>query len=399
MDLDLVALAKERRFSQDWENRRIGRHDVLVEDGRVGIFVYLFRAGRVLMTMANRGYREDVVEALLDAVADLVDGDLGDTAHVRPIDVPGFALDRAVLLGPEQAGFWEKRDPELRKRGLQVVPAYRGEVADGEPASRFRWAVMGKGLSLRHGDWDRGPVPRALVTRDNGPKRGLSLPKAQDMTIEAETVLDNYAKSLPDGIEFLMRDVRDRELRLRRNWDRFDGTLTDGTDELEVSVPADRLWKSLGPLFHDEDTDAASLVTDPDLSLPMLMVRVNSRHRKDAAFSPVMLDGALSWIRHLEPVDGYFLTFVSRSDGTVQMMWMGGPEMKPPETFPEHRREWAAELRRGEPRLWLEAPFPEKRELHGRFATIEEAERMVTILAVEDRVAVHELGDLEIDTW
>ncbi|TDC86822.1 hypothetical protein [Actinomadura sp. 7K507] len=379
MGIDLVALAKERRFTQDWESRRVGRHDVLVEEGKVGVFVYLFRDDRVLVAKANRGYREDVVEAMLDAVADLMDGELGDTVHVRPIDVPGFALDRAVLLGPGQTGFWEKRAPELVERGLQVVPAYRGEVADGEPAKRFRWAVLGKGLSLRDGHWDRDPVPRALVTRDNGPERGMTVPKGRDMIMSAETVLDNYGKHITDGIEILLRDVRDRELRLRREWDRFNGTLVDDPIESEVSVPVDRLWESLGPLFHGEDADAASLVTGPDVSLPMLMVRVHNRYRSDAAMSPVLLDEALNWVRGLEPVHGHFLTFTGRSEGTVQMMWHAdGPNR---------------------PELWLETTYPKKRELHGRFVTVEEAERMVTILAVEDRVAVGELGNLKVDTW
>ncbi|MEU8798076.1 hypothetical protein [Spirillospora sp. NPDC048819] len=398
MTLDLIALAKERRAPLDWESKRVGRHDLLVEGG-VGTFVYRFRDDRVLVIACNRGYREDVVEALLDAVVDLVDGELGDTVHVRPIDVPGFALDRAVLLGPGQSPFWEKRDPELRECGLQVVPAYRGEVADGEPAERFRRAVTGKGLPFRAGHWDRDPVPRALVTRSSGPQRGVVVPKGRDMIMSAETVLDNYGPRLPDGIEILLRDVRDRELRLRRDWDRFEGTLADGTSELEVSVPVDRLWESLGPLFHGEDTGAAALVAEPDVSAPMLMMRAHDRDRSDTVPSPVLLDGALRWVRHLKPVDGYFLTFIGRSEGTVQMMWQGGPEMKPPETFPENYRERAAELRRDGPRLWLETPYPEKRELHGRFVTMEEAERMVTILAVEDRVAVDELGDLEIDTW
>ncbi|TDC41068.1 hypothetical protein E1281_37755 [Actinomadura sp. KC345] len=379
MTTDLLALAKERRSTQDWESKRLGRHDVLVEHGVVGVFVYLFRDDRVLVAKANRGYREDVVEAMLDAVVDLMDDELGDVVHARPIDVPGFALDRAVLLGPGETGFWEKRDAELAKCGLQVVPAYRGEVADGEPAKRFRWAFMGKGLALREGHWDRDPIPRALVTRTEGPKRGVVVPKATDMTMSAETLLDNFAKGLPVGIEILARDVRDRELRVRRDWDRFVGALVDGQSEFEVSVLVDHMWESLGPLFHGEDTGAATLVTDPDVSAPMLMVRVNNRHRSDTGMSPVLLDEALRWVRGLEPVDGYFLTFVGRSKGTVQMMWQArGPNR---------------------PELWLEAPYPEKRELHGRFATVEEAERMVTILAVEDRVAVGELGDLKIDTW
>ncbi|MFG2088692.1 hypothetical protein [Spirillospora sp. NPDC048824] len=378
MALDLVALAKEQRASQDWESKQIGRHDVLIE-GLIGTFVHLFRGDRVLVCQSNRGYREDVVEALLDAVADLMDAELGDTVHVRPIDVPGFALDRAVLLGPGQAPFWEKRDPELRERGLQVVPAYRGEVADGEPASRFRWAVMGKGLSLRHGEWDRNPVPRALVSRTNGPKRGLPLPKAQDMIMSAKTALDNYARSLTPDIEIVLRDVRGRELRLCRDWDRYNGALTDGRNELEVSVPADRLWEALGPLFHGADADQATLVADPDVSYPMLVMRANDRYRDGTLKSPVPLEQALTALGNLERVDGYFLVFNGRSGGTVQVMWKGdGPDR---------------------PQLWLETPYPDKRELHGRFVTAEEAERMVTTLAVEDRVAVDELDDLEIDTW
>src|SRR4051812_24740231 len=80
---------------------KIGRHDVLVEAGPIGTSVYQIRGERVLTVRGNRGYREEIVAALLDAVDDLADADdLGSVVRVCPIEVPGFALDRAALLGP-----------------------------------------------------------------------------------------------------------------------------------------------------------------------------------------------------------------------------------------------------------------------------------------------------------
>jgi hypothetical protein len=148
---------------------RIGRHDVLVEAGPIGTSVYQIRGDRVLTLRANDGYREDVFVALLDAVDGLADaGDLGSIVRVRPIEVPGFALDRAVLLGPGFTDFFKRTS--LADRGLQVIPVHRSEVRDGEECDAFWPGVLGKNLGIRHHNWTREPSPRADVRRlDDGP--------------------------------------------------------------------------------------------------------------------------------------------------------------------------------------------------------------------------------------
>ncbi|MBE1492320.1 DUF6891 domain-containing protein [Plantactinospora soyae] len=57
------------------------------------------------------------------------------------------------------------------------------------------------------------------------------------------------------------------------------------------------------------------------------------------------------------------------------------------------------QVRWEERRLWLETPDPEASASFGRYVTIPEAERMIGVLATEDRVAVAELGDLVRNSW
>lgn len=353
---------------------RLGRHDVLVEATGYGTSVYLVRGGRVLTLRANTGYREDVAIALLDATAGLMDADdLGDRVHLRPIEVPGFALDRAALLGPGRAHFFRGK-PALAGLGLQVVPVHRSETADGEACERFEHAVLGKGLAVRHHDWTRDPRPRADVRRlddlPDGPYAGNRKPTVRS----AQDVLDREVPDLMEGVRLSLRDMRGRELRLHREWDRIRGTLhVPGEAAAEVSVPRSSAWRALGPLFLGGEVDSAALsgaAAEPHEA--MLEMRVNDRERgrHDERRRPQALDGCLRWLRALAPTDGNFLVFAGRSGGVVQMIWQEGP------------------------RLWLEAPEPAHRRSRGRHVTLEEAERMITILAEQDRVAVDDLGDL-----
>jgi hypothetical protein len=52
-----------------------------------------------------------------------------------------------------------------------------------------------------------------------------------------------------------------------------------------------------------------------------------------------------------------------------------------------------------EQRLWLESPDPAAGHSVGRHVTLAEAEQMITILAMRDRVAVQDLGSLETRPW
>ncbi|WP_157407226.1 hypothetical protein [Actinomadura atramentaria] len=174
------------------------------------------------------------------------------------------------------------------------------------------------------------------------------------------------------GDELRVRDVRGHELALRRVWDRLRGTFTqvDGPDAA-VDVPRLGAWDALGPLFLG--ADPANVPTDvPGEPEPLLEITVNdaTRRRSDSEMHPENLETCLRWVRALTPEDGNFLTFEGRTGGIVQMM------------------------REDDGRLWLETPEPGARRAVGRYVEVEEAERMVEVLAREDRVAVAELGGL-----
>ncbi|GLY90962.1 hypothetical protein [Actinoallomurus iriomotensis] len=383
-DAALEDLIREGRIGT-FAPARIGGHDVLVETDPIGTSVYQIRGERVLTLRGNRGYREEIVAALLDAVDDLADADdLGSIVRLRPIEVPGFALDRAALLGPGHTDFF-KNSP-LADRGMQVIPVHRSEAVDGEEYATFWPGVIGRNLGIRQLDWTREPSPRADVRRLDDGEGGLyrrkgsrRSPKAGMVT--AKTVLKHDLPGLLDGVRLSAMDVRGHDLRLHREFDRLRGTLhlPGGSEVVDVDIPRLSALAVFGPLFAGADFDAAALAA-ASASPPedMLEMRVNDegRRRYDSEAHPASLEECLEWLRALCPHDGNFLVFCGRSGGCVQMMWQSKPESQ-------------------EPRLWLETPELEHRRSRGRHVTLDEAERMITVLAREDRVAVDDLGDLE----
>ncbi|MBB4930873.1 hypothetical protein F4561_001693 [Lipingzhangella halophila] len=370
---------------------RVGRHDVLVEQSAFGTSLYRIHDGRVLTLRANTGYREDVAAALLDAVERLVDTDtgaLGRSVRLRPIDVTGFPLDRAALLGPGATRVFRDR-PRLAECGYEVFAVHRTETADGDDHKVFAATVTGKNLGIREHDWTRDPRPRAEVRRLDGQPGGLyrrtrtSRRSTKPAFLPAERVLAQDAPNLLDGVHVSMRDVRGHELELRREWDRLCGTLrapvpvpesAQEVGDVQFSVPRNEGWRLLGPVFRGDALDLAPLsdaAAEPPETMLHMSVSDRERRRHDDAVHPENLDGCLRWLRALAPSAGNFLVLEARSGGVVQVMWHEGE------------------------RLWLETPEPERRRWRGRHVALEEAERMITILAREDRVAVDELGDLE----
>jgi hypothetical protein len=358
---------------------RIGRHDVLVEKNFAGTFVYQIRGDRVLMLHGNNGYRDDIAAALLDAVDNLAEGDLGSTVRLVPINVPGFALDRAALLGPGHAEFF--RNKPLAARGMQVIPVHRSEAADGEECEALWPGLFGKNLAIRHYKWTREPSPRADIRRlDN--VEGGPLPKSRKKPalMPAEMVLKHYLPTLLDGVRLSVMDVRGYELRLHRDWDRLRGTLHIPGRSQTVEVDISRLAAPavFGPLFGGADFEPAVLGTQQPRE-HMLMMRVNDaeRRRTDDDDQPASLDECLQWLAALAPTDGNYLVFIGRSAGVVQLRWEGP----------------------GEPRLWLETPEPSNGCSRGRYVTRDQAATMIQSLARDDRVAVDDLSDLETRVW
>lgn len=360
---------------------RIGRHDVLVEASPVGTSVYRIRGGRVLVVRGNKGYREDVVAALLDAVDELADAeDLGSIVRLRPIDVPHFVLDQAALLGPGYADFF--KNTPLADRGMQVIPVHRSEAVDGEEYESFWPGVIGKNLGIRHHDWTREPSPRAAVRRlddrEGGPYPGTRN-GSKPALVNAGRVLQGELPGLPDGVRLSVTDVRGYDLRLHREWDRLRGTLHIPGETIEVDIPRLSAWSVLGPPFSGADVDPAALraaATRPPEEMLEIQVNDAERGRHDDQGTPASLEECLTWLRALAHTDGNFLVLSGRSGGVVQMMWQDTPASE-------------------EPRLWLETPEPSISRSRGRYVTLDEAEETITILARADRVAVDDLGVLE----
>ncbi|MDE3721694.1 hypothetical protein PWG71_09870 [Nocardiopsis sp. N85] len=90
---------------------------------------------------------------------------------------------------------------------------------------------------------------------------------------------------------------------------------------------------------------------------------------------PLSTAAARDLVYRLTPADGVFGVFACRSGDVVQMMWQTGP------------------------RLWLESPSPGERLARGRHVTLPEAEEMVRVLADEGRIALDDLGALQVSHW
>lgn len=353
-----TSLEEMVRQGRPWPSvpARIGRHDVLVEAGPIGTSVYQIRGGRVLTLRANKGYREDVAAALLDAVDDLADaGDLGSTVRMPPIEGVEFALDRAVLLGPEFTDFF--RTTPLADRGMQVIPVHRCEVRDGEEYDAFWPSVLGKNLGIRHLDWTREPSPRADVRRLDDGKGGLyragnSRRNSKPALTRARSVLEQDCPGLLDGVRLSVVDVRGHDLRLHREWDRLRGTLQipGRAETIEVDVPRLSAWAVFGPMFGGADFDPAALsaaTAEPPEDMLEIQVNDAERRRHDGEGRPATLRECLAWLRALARTEGDFLVFSSRSGRILQMRRQDRPG-------------------REGPRLWAETPEPTLRRSRGR---------------------------------
>jgi hypothetical protein len=88
---------------------------------------------------------------------------------------------------------------------------------------------------------------------------------------------------------------------------------------------------------------------------------------------PMELPAVLDALRHLPTRTDSWLCAVHDA-GVVQMRWQNG-------------------------RLWLETPNPADGSSTGKHATLAEAERMLTVLATEHRVAVAELPGVTTEAW
>jgi hypothetical protein len=89
---------------------------------------------------------------------------------------------------------------------------------------------------------------------------------------------------------------------------------------------------------------------------------------------PMVLPEVVDVLRRLPTRTDSWLSAISGTGGIVQMRWEDG-------------------------RLWLETPHPDEGTATGKHASLDEATRMLTILATEDRVAIAELDHVTTQPW
>ncbi|GAA3232447.1 hypothetical protein GCM10010532_068560 [Dactylosporangium siamense] len=94
----------------------------------------------------------------------------------------------------------------------------------------------------------------------------------------------------------------------------------------------------------------------------------------EGASRPMVLPELLDVVRRLPTRTDSWLSAISATGGIVQMRYEDG-------------------------RLWLETPHPDEGAATGKHASLEEAERMLTVLATEDRVAIAELDGVTTQRW
>ncbi|BCJ47971.1 hypothetical protein GCM10010168_23300 [Actinoplanes ianthinogenes] len=355
---------------------RIGGHEVLIDTVRLptGIVTTVHRIldGRVTVLHAGAGsFREDVARALLDVPAVA-------TGTVQPvaIDVPGLRLDRALALGPDDAG----SDPELDERTVIVVAVHHSEILPGEPEQDFATAIStrGTGLAYRLNEWDRHPVPRADARLLDDWPGGMMHRSERFHPWQAERMLTRVAPDGPAEVRVEIRSMAGHDLVLQRRWDRAVGTLTfpDGTP-VPIDLPRHELWARLGAVFLGEDTTGLVTVAAGTPEADVLEIRYQTEDRGWASLPRMeSLDSCVARLdAHILRSPGNWAVFTSASDAVIQV---------------ECTEEGG---------LWLETPDPDTKQSLGRLVTVAEAATLLGVLAREDRSAVADLPGVETVPW
>ncbi|MEV4135659.1 hypothetical protein AB0J72_26220 [Dactylosporangium sp. NPDC049742] len=223
--------------------------------------VYEVRAGIVTVLLANKhSYREDVAVALLDAAEQVGVAWPGAAVHVRPMEVPGCPLDRAVVLGPG-GHRWFAETPELAGRTIGIFALHRSEFVEGEDGAAFFSAINNRGLGVPIAEWHRAPKPRADVRLLDDWPGGAMRRLRRPAPWSAERLMTHYVPDLPRGVRLSVCDVRGFELLLERRWDRIVGTITapHRAATADVDIARIKAWDTWRPLFLGETVDLTTL--------------------------------------------------------------------------------------------------------------------------------------------
>ncbi|MFG1650900.1 DUF6891 domain-containing protein [Micromonospora sp. NPDC049275] len=286
--------------------------------------------------------------------------------------------------------FYHRQDAERGVDGAGVFVTYGlfGQPVSADIGEEVAAALRAEGLTVH---WDGNPGTRirvSLTWQRRRVGRLAALPATVDDDLDVDVELLNqwpgvYAPS--DGrlsaaqlaglhLPWLPADVRirvahqDAALVVRREGDALVGAYPE-QDGRELTVGRyDGM--DLIRWLTGESVRAAVPPAPPDFLEATYQYRDDSQ--KDV---PLDAAEACLLVRAMRPLSSDFLTAFGRSGGCVQVTWESDG-------------------------LWLEELDTAGATSTGRIATVAEAERMLTVLATEDRVPIDELGgDLVTKRW
>ncbi|MGW5666820.1 DUF6891 domain-containing protein [Micromonospora sp. NPDC003776] len=292
----------------------------------------------------------------------------------------GAEVPRGVT--PRGYAFYHQQDAEHAVEGSPVFVAYGlfEQPPSAEIGAEVAAALRAEGLAV-HWNGDTGSRIQVLMTwRRRRVGRLAAVPTAVDDDVEVDVeLLGDWSgvHSPGDGparagrlaalhLPWLPAAVRvrltwaGRSVEVRREGDSLVGTYAEpGRPELTVGR-------------HDGQALVRRLRGLPPVGVParvpvgFLEVTAEHAHGSDRAV-PMELAEVLALVRAMRPLSYDFLTCFGRSGGCVQTTW--NPDG-----------------------LWVEELDTDAGIVTGRYATLGEVEQVLTALAVEDRVAVRELG-------
>ncbi|AVT39322.1 hypothetical protein [Plantactinospora sp. BB1] len=303
---------------------------------------------------------------------------------------------------PRGYAFYHQQDAERGADGEAVYVAYGlfEQPPSAEIGAEVATALRDHDLPV---DWagDTGArirVPLTWQRRRTGRLAAFPPPVDDDVTVEIEVpdtwrgvyapttgpisatrLASLYLPWLPTGTRIGLT-LDGTTLTVRRDWDTLVGSFAD------LDRPDSRVDRYAGMTLVRQLRSGGTADTAPeDQGGPGEasgdggdggLVEATWEHSAGREYQgvPLSLRESVDLLRRMPVRTGAWVSFLGRSGGIVQMRWK-------------------------ERRLWLETPDPEAAASLGRHVTIPEAERMVGVLAVEDRVAVADLGDVRMVPW
>ncbi|MCG5469610.1 hypothetical protein LADH09A_003528 [Micromonospora sp. LAH09] len=286
--------------------------------------------------------------------------------------------------------FYHRQDAErgVDGSGVYLTFGLLGQPATVDVGEEIAAALRAEGLTV-HWDGHTGTRIRVALTwqrRRVGRLAALPAPVDDDVDIDVELLdqwtgsdaptegLSSAARLAGLHLPWLPAGVRIRAAHegaavvVRREGDTLLGAYPE-QDARELTVGRNDGLDLIRRLTGGS-VPAAALPGPPDFLEATYQYR--GRFQKDV---PLDAAEARLLLRAMRPLSRDFLTAFGRSGGCVQVAWE----------------------RDG---LWLEELDTARSTSTGRIATIGEAERMLTVLATEDRVPIDELGgDLVTKRW